>query len=409
MSRWNFPLSLLCVITFMNLMSVNLNAQTQPSARDIQVVRFTSGTSALRIPFELSNNLIIVPVRVNGSRPLHFIFDTGASISVLDPGTARSMRLRESGKLKLDATGGSVQSGTIKELSLAISGVEVRHQTVATVPLDSMSPLFGFKIDGIIGYHFIKNFVVEIDYKNSLLNLYEPTTYNYSGTGDLVPITLVEGTPLVRGKLMLANREPIEGQFEVDTGGDGMLGLNTPFVKTHKLLESLPNQMQSKLGGAGGTSAAIKARVSGIQVGNVTVRDPLVVFAQGTEGSEGSTEYDGELGGAFFKQAKLIIDYSRSRIILDAYDSSPRVEDLSGLEIFAEGPRFTTFVVNGVTPNTPASAAGLKEEDVIVGVDGRAASTMTLSQLRKMFMETGKQFRLRVRRGKRTISLEIQL
>jgi hypothetical protein len=41
------------------------------------------------VPFELSGDLIILKVRVNRSRPLKFIFDTGASISVIDPQSAR--------------------------------------------------------------------------------------------------------------------------------------------------------------------------------------------------------------------------------------------------------------------------------------------------------------------------------
>src|SRR4051812_2711515 len=40
--------------------------------------RFSSGKSALAIPFELDDNLIYVPVSINGSKPLSFILDTGA-------------------------------------------------------------------------------------------------------------------------------------------------------------------------------------------------------------------------------------------------------------------------------------------------------------------------------------------
>jgi hypothetical protein len=41
-------------------------------------VRFTSGTRALDIPFELVNNHIYLKASVNGSAPLSFILDTGA-------------------------------------------------------------------------------------------------------------------------------------------------------------------------------------------------------------------------------------------------------------------------------------------------------------------------------------------
>src|ERR1041384_6787136 len=40
--------------------------------------RFTSGRSALKIPFRLYNNHIYLHVAVNGSAPLWFVLDTGA-------------------------------------------------------------------------------------------------------------------------------------------------------------------------------------------------------------------------------------------------------------------------------------------------------------------------------------------
>ena len=42
-------------------------------------VRFASGQSALKIPIELSKNIILLQAQVNDSRPLWFILDTGAN------------------------------------------------------------------------------------------------------------------------------------------------------------------------------------------------------------------------------------------------------------------------------------------------------------------------------------------
>ena len=139
--------------------------------------RFTAGGSAPGVPFELSGNLIILEVRVNRSKPLHFIFDTGAEISVIDPQSARALKLRTKGKLKLDAIGGSVQSGLISSVSLSVPGVEVFNQALATIDLDAFAPLFGFKIDGIIGHDFINNFVVEIDYASGVMNFFDTQGY----------------------------------------------------------------------------------------------------------------------------------------------------------------------------------------------------------------------------------------
>lgn len=370
--------------------------------------RFTAGHSSVRVPIELANDLIVLKVRVNSSRPLHFIFDTGASISVIDPQTAKALGLRAKGKLNLDATGGSVQSGLIGPVSLSLAGVTVFKQTLATVALDAAAPLFGYKIDGIIGYDVINNFVVEIDYGAGLMSLYETGRYKYAGAGESIPIELVEKTPFVRARIGLNGREAIEGKFEVDTGGTGVLFLNTPFVNKHKMLETLTTQAQSKLGGAGGSAAAVKAHVPSVELGSFVVKNPLVVFAQGTEGSEGSTAYDGELGGEFFSQFITILDYSRSRMILERNQRVSTARDLSGLEIVAEPPRFRTFVVNSVAADSPAAAVGVQEEDTIVAVDGQTTARVSLRQLRQLFTQPGERV-VSVRRGAKTIRLTMRL
>jgi hypothetical protein len=359
-----------------------------------------------RVPFELSGDLILLKVRVNRSRPLNFIFDTGASVSVIDPQSARALGLRAKGKLKLDATGGSVQSGLIKSVSLSVSGATVLNQTLATIDLDAFAPLFGFKIDGIIGHDFINHFVVEIDYASGVMNFFETQHYEYHGGGESVPLEIVEKTPYVRGRIVLNGREPIEGKFEIDTGGTGILNLNTPFVNKHKMLETLSKQAQGKMGGAGGSAATVKAHVLAVELGTLAIKDPLVVFARGTEGSEGSTEYDGSLNNGFLSEFKVILDYSRSRVILER--NRKAFGDLSGLEIVAEPPRFRTFVVNAVDDNSPAAAAGIQEEDTILAIDGQSTARLTLRELRRLFTQPGEHL-LKIKHDSKTIQVRIRL
>jgi len=359
-----------------------------------------------RVPFELSGDLILLKVRVNKSRPLKFIFDTGASISVIDPQSARALGLRAKGKLKLDATGGSVQSGLIQRVSLSVSGATVFNQTLATIDLDAFAPLFGFKIDGIIGHDFINNFVVEIDYASRVMNLFETQGYKYHGVGESIPIEIVEKTPYVRGRIVLNGREPIEGKFEIDTGGTGILNLNTPFVNKHKMLETLAKKTEGKMGGAGGSASTVKAHVPAVAMGSFAIKDPLVVFARGTEGSESSTEYDGSLNNGFLSEFKVILDYSHSQMILERNrKASP---DLSGLEIVAEPPRFRTFVVNAVEENSPAAAAGIQEEDTILAIDGQPAVGLTLKELRHLLTQPGEHV-LKIRHNSKTIQVRLRL
>src|SRR6476619_573981 len=89
-----------------------------------QRVRFASGDKALKIPLEIDNNIILMQVRVNGSRPLKFIFDTGASHSGIDSKVAAELGLKPKGLADGTATGGRIKGTYMSGVSLSVSGVE---------------------------------------------------------------------------------------------------------------------------------------------------------------------------------------------------------------------------------------------------------------------------------------------
>jgi len=72
------------------VVAVHASAGAQAPA---DAVRFAVGSEALAIPFDLYNGLIVVRVIVNGSAPLSFILDTGASHTTLSVRRARALGL----------------------------------------------------------------------------------------------------------------------------------------------------------------------------------------------------------------------------------------------------------------------------------------------------------------------------
>src|SRR5262249_50761464 len=152
-------------------------------------------------------------------------------------------------------------------------GVTVLNQRVAIISLDDF-PCEARDIVGIIGYDFIKEFVVEIDYDARVIRLFEPTGYQYRGRGELLRVTLA-GTPRVRARIKMAGREAVEGLFEIDTGHEGTLVVNSPFVDRHKLLESPGNRNPANGRGVGGTSQRIGARLETFQLGSSAVTAPV--------------------------------------------------------------------------------------------------------------------------------------
>ncbi len=70
----------------------------------------------------------------------------------------------------------------------------------------------------------------------------------------------------------------------------------------------------------------------------------------------------------------------------------------------AEGKDYQTFRIKNVLENSPASEAGLQQDDVISAIDGRLASGLTLTDLNEMF-ERPVTYRLIVRRGDQVLKV----
>jgi hypothetical protein len=287
--------------------------RNRPSASATKV-RFDSGNSALRIPLEIDNNLILLQVSVNGTKPLRLIFDTGAGMTFISSQRAAELGLKSQGDVDANATGGKVQGSYTKGVSLSVQGAEVSNQLVAWMPLPTPP---GFEFDGVIGFDFINSFVVELDYPNKMMNLYDPRNYVYSGKGEVIPLLLAGlKTPLVPTRIALKGRS-VEAKLEVDTGSDDTFIINSPFVRKHNLTEAVQQTDQHTRNGAGGEQKVIVARVEAVQLGRITLKNPPLALSLDTEGAGASEENDGTIGGEIFRRFKVIIDYSRKRMILE--------------------------------------------------------------------------------------------
>ena len=276
-------------------------------------VRFASGNSALKIPLEIDNNIILMQVRVNGSKPLKFIFDTGASHSGINSQRATELGLKTQGNASGTATGGRIQGTIVRDVTLSVSGTEVSNQTMFSMPFPTVP---GFEFDGVIGYGFINQFVIEIDYLNKTMNLYDPRTFTYRGEGKDVPLLFDGGSiPSVLTRIIVEGRASVEARLVIDTGADGTLVINNPFVKKQQLLAAMPKPEQDRGRGLGGEERRLLGQVKSVQLGPFVMKDPPVVLSLETEVD--SKDGDGVVGGEIFRRFKMIIDYSRKRMILE--------------------------------------------------------------------------------------------
>lgn len=368
--------------------------------------------SVITLPFKLVTRHIVVQVKINNSRPLSFVLDTGDRVGIVDTDVAKELGLKLEGQVRVGGAGSETLPGSfVQEATWTLVGLEGFSQPVKlAIPLRRLAARFGHDFDGIIGAEFIKQFVVEIDYPARVIKLHDKDKFAYAGAGDSVPIQLNgQGHPILDAEVTPIGGEPIKGKYVLDIGSGGPLALTTPFVTQNRLLGSgLKTIRAIGLGGAGGQSNARIGRVAELRIGKFKINNPLTIFSEDKAGAFASAELAGNIGQQIAGKFKLFLDYERNRIIFEpaASFAEPFDRAHSGLALAAEGKDYTPFRITEVLEDSPASEVGLQKDDLIIKVNDQPAAELTITKLGEMFERPG-AYKLTIRRGDQTLQVTL--
>lgn len=381
-------------------------------ARAIQTTSKPSAIAAVTIPFELVVRHIVVKVRINNSRALSFVLDTGDQVGIVDIDVAKELGLKLQGEVHIGGVGSSALPGSmVQDATWTLPGLDGFSQPIRlAIPLAKMEARFGHDFDGIIGAEFIKQFVIEVDYPGRVIRLHDKNQFSYSGSGESIPIQLDrQGHPILEAELTPLAGEPITGKFVLDLGGGGALALMAPFVAEHHLLNSEIKTIRAiGLGGAGGQSSGRVGRVAELKIGKHKIANPVTIFSEDKAGAFATSALAGNIGQQIAGRFKLFLDYDHNRIIFEpaATFSEPFDRAQSGLVLAAEGRDYKIFRITDVLENSPASEAGLQKEDLIIQVNDKAAAELTLTKIGELF-EKALPYKMTVKRGDQTLRVTL--
>jgi len=355
------------------------------------------------IPVEIPiTNQIYVQARINNSELMWFILDTGATWTILDVDKANELKIRSEGKRSLDlGQTNTVTTTFAKDASLDISGIRVPVEQLAVMPAKFRHAP---QIVGLIGSDLFKRFVVEIDYIAKTIKLFEPKNYEYMGHGERLPFEIIEEIPHIVVNISKGDVNSLPAKLLLDTGASQTILIYSPFVEKNKLLETTNGTVKLAAGGLGGGNLIYKGRAKAVRVGNIVFENPLIDFST-TRGA--ADRRDGIIGNGLLNRFKLIVNYSRKQVILEPTERFNVATDFDFFlfKVIQDG---NTYKIGDMFQASMAGKAGLKIGDVLLAIDGKQVSSLSLGEIQRMFMMDGRDRVLSVKRGEEILEIKLQ-
>jgi hypothetical protein len=431
------------------LLAFTLNIQSQSKFNF-----FGNDVDEVTVRFKLINNLIVLPINVNG-KPLSFILDTGVDKTILfNLSQNDSIGLNNVKRINLKGLGDgeSLEALLSKNNTLKIKNFVSSTENIYVILKDKfdVSGKMGVTVHGIIGHKIFKDAIVYINYAYNRITFYNPKTFNYKKCRkcEEFPLQFYRNKPYIEAKVRL---DTIGNKFTdvkllIDTGGSEAIWL---FEDSKKEIKTPKKFFSDILGeGLSGTIYGNRSRIKGIKLGRFHIKNPTVSFLDSTStfNARQFKSRNGSVGGNILKRFKVWVDYTNKKIILKKNGSfrGGFEYNMSGLDVVYNGKtlvkelvpatfkdafsngdsntlntntvslvsnyRFSfkpSYRVKHVLKDSPAALAGIMAGDVIVSINGERVHQFTLKELLGKF-QTGDNDKIKMKIERKEIPMKFE-
>lgn len=257
-------------------------------------------------PIEIVGRVIFVKTSVNNNGPFPFIIDTGATETIVTPVTAKRAGITTIGV-------GNKKKGTAK--SIAVDNFIVRDlQVLVFDPPQALSLRLdkGMNYGGILGYTFLRHFIVTINYRKLTVN-FRPVQSEFNDNTlpakIKVPFELKERLIFVKGKINSSSPYT----FIVDTGSSEVL----LFPDVAKALKLDTNPMA-------GYENVWFTHLRSLSIGDAQAFNVPTVIRPIPEDRYMKYAYAGIIGTPFLSNFTVSINYKDSILILVPYNADEK-------------------------------------------------------------------------------------
>ena len=390
-------------------------------SRDIRITNPYKGSAS--IPFELINNLIVLPVRINDSDTLKFVLDSGAGRTIItELGAEQSFTIQYTGEADLRGLGnaGPIPALVSNGNKLFLNDIEGDNHSVVLLieSTFNLSSFMGTQVNGLMGYDIFENFVVEIDYQRKKMFFHDPDAFKNeyeslkkSSKWFKIPVDVQDNKLYVQTEILQSDSTTVSTRLIVDSGASHTLFL---YPGSSNKITIPKNRVDSYLGSGlageifGSIGRAYTLTMNELELGDVVVSYP------NSEDIQQALELDnrnGSLGADVLRRFTVIFNYADSTMLLkpNRFIEEDFTYNISGMEIITPILNLPYYVVGIVRPDSPAEKAGIKEGDVLYEIDYNRVFKYKLSDIIEIFQSPDERIRLIVKRGSKLKKISLVL
>lgn len=350
-----------------------------------------AGDEGVEFPLPVYNDLIVVPVTINGSNHLCAI-DSGATTCLFHTSLRKQLGKPLGIVTTIAANGERIQMESFPTPELRIGGIKItladtadvreaedqpntiRHNDrVVCFDMTSIQEDLARDVEGIIGMPLFRESVIQLDFDGLRLKVLPASTPRSDAWGRALDVSFT------RSNLPTIDIELPGGIKEtciIDTGYDGTISLES------RLFSNLVEKTMIRLGEdtefaqLAGITRSRTGQLSKVNLGGITTFDRQV--------DDGGAK--SRIGLKYLRQFRVTLDCGRQHIYLkEGKDfNKPDKEPAMGISV---SRRDGKYVVDEVASDSPGKRAGIQPKDEVVAVNGVAVSGKPNAEIGWMISE----------------------
>ena len=341
-----------------------------------KIYSYNSTKSKITVPFRLFNNIIIVDVKVNDTRTLKFIFDSGCkSTIIIHPMWLDSFTIPYNQKVYFSGLGfnDSIETVKIDDGKLQLGQITGEHIPIFILSKDSLSldHYLGTDVDGIFGAEIFEKYYIRVNYKSRLIEIYDKKPVKkIKASYNKLPVVMRKSKGYVSCMVQNHKNDFYLSELLLDTGSNIPViiknkepaDLNIDYYIDAEIGEGLSGPMYSRV------SRLKRLFLDTLKLDSIVVafNETPITFKELDENT-----LDGNIGNDILNRLDLFFAFPENAIY---FKPTSRIKEpfdfnVSNIILLENKSKNGGFMVKSVASDSPPLLAGLQKGDEILKID----------------------------------------